>query len=85
MIATRTATAAIEEIITPYIGAHMAHASTEAHTRKLGLTGEQLTEQQVRALVDQLAMGLRVFVGPDKTAKVVQEIRARLGVKEVKA
>jgi len=81
MIESSLATKTIEEVITPYIGATMARASTEAHCRKLGLKEASLSAQEVGALLEQLERGLRVFVGPEKTGQMIRQIEARLGVR----
>lgn len=69
----------IEDVISPYIGGRMARSSTELHCRKLGLAGETIADDEVEALVERLARAMRVLVGSDTTALVVEEIRARVG------
>jgi hypothetical protein len=64
--------------LTPYIGAHMARSAAEAHCRKLGFDGKDLTAEQVERLVARLETGLHVFIGREKTAQVMAGIRERL-------
>jgi len=71
----------VEHIIaglTPYIGAHMARSAAQAHCRKLGLDGTDLSAEQVEKLVARLETGLHVFIGREKTALVMAGIRERL-------
>lgn len=69
----------VEEVISPYLGVRMARSSTELHCRKLGVTGETMSDQEVDDLVERLAKAMRVLVGVDATDEVVREIRSRVG------
>jgi hypothetical protein len=64
----------IIKVLSPYLGESMARASTHGVCEKLGLQGEVLSREQTDALVAKLASGLRVFVGREKAAQVVEEI-----------
>jgi hypothetical protein len=68
----------ITRTLAPYLGATMAEASTRAHCEKLGINGQAIDEIQVQALVGKLGSGLAVFIGRDKAAGVVEEIRRAL-------
>ena len=69
----------IEAVITPYVGEIMAQAATEVHCQKLGLVGSSLSSEQMEALLDRLAKGMAVFIGREKSAQVVADIRKRMG------
>jgi len=69
----------IEEVISPYLGARMARSSTELHCRKLGVSGETMSDEEVDALVERLAKAMRVLVGVETTDDVVKQIRSRVG------
>ena len=62
----------------PYLGENMARAATRSHCEKLGLADGEVTPEQVGALVERLSHGLSVFVGREKTAGVIQELRKAL-------
>ena len=82
----RTAVVAeIVKVLSPYLGATMAEASTRTHCEKLGILGPAISVEQADALIGKLASGLAVFVGREKTAVVVQEIRKALGAKGLPA
>jgi hypothetical protein len=68
----------ITRTLAPYLGATMAEASTRAHCEKLGINGQAIDVVQVEALVGKLGSGLAVFVGREKAAGVVEEIRRAL-------
>ena len=69
----------ITRTLAPYLGATMAAASTRAHCEKLGIDGQTIDEDQLRALVGKLGSGLAIFIGRDKAAGVMEEIRRALG------
>jgi hypothetical protein len=60
--------------LTPYLGANMARASARGHCDKL-LLDATLTKKQLEVLIDSLRPALNVFVGRDKTEKVIEQIR----------
>ncbi len=68
----------IEDIISPYIGETMAQASTQVHCEKLGIVTEEITAKDVEALLDRLAKAMTVFVGKEKTEKLVDEMQATI-------
>jgi hypothetical protein len=65
----------IVKVLSPYLGATMAAASARAHCEKLGIAGRVISAEQAEALIGKLAAGLAVFVGREKSASVVGEIR----------
>lgn len=69
----------IVTVLAPYLGATMAEAATRTHCEKLGITGDAISPEQTEALIGKLGSGLSVFVGREKSAVVVQEIRKALG------
>ena len=71
--------ALIESKLSPYVGAHMAQASTKAHADALGLaSSEELSAEQFEALLSRLTKGLRVFVGGGKAEQIMRQIRLEL-------
>ncbi len=62
-------------IMAPYLGENMARA---AHCQKLGIEGGEVTREKAEALLSKLATGLSVFVGREKSAAIVEEIRQAL-------
>ena len=65
----------IAEVITPYIGAMMARSSVDMYCKRLGIDGT-IDHGQLNELLRQLALGLAIFIGRDKTDNVMAEIRA---------
>jgi hypothetical protein len=70
--------AELARVLSPYVGATMAEASTRAHCQKLGLVGPTVDSQQVEALIAKLGSGLAVFVGRQKSVAIVEEMRRAL-------
>ena len=66
------------DALAPYVGATMAGASVRGHCDKLGIADGEVREEQVQALLEALAPGLQVFVGRERAALVVAEIRRTL-------
>ena len=72
----------IESLIAPYVGKTIAGASTKVHCEKLGLYQDELTPDQVEALLILLEKALRVFIGHDKTDSIIEEIHLVFKVRE---
>lgn len=70
---------AIAEAISPYVGATMARSSVEAHCRRLGIEAAKLDRSQLEPLLRQIALGLNIFIGREKTDAVIVAIRKALG------
>ena len=62
-------------VLAPYLGETMARASARTHCEKLGIRDDDVTPEQIEALVGKLASGLNVFVGRDRAAGVLGEMK----------
>jgi hypothetical protein len=71
-------TAVLVGVIAPYIGQNMARSAVEAHAASLGFATGPLADEQAEALVTKLGVGLNIFVGREKSARVVDEMRQAL-------
>jgi hypothetical protein len=69
----------IQRILSPVLGENMARSAAQAHCRGLGVNGDQISSEQVAALVDRMGKGLNVFVGRDKAGVLVSELQRALG------
>ena len=76
-MATSEAVEVIVKAMAPYIGDTMARSATEAHCQKLGISGAMSPEQQ-EALLGKLGGGLNIFLGREKSASVIAEVRDAL-------
>jgi hypothetical protein len=72
---------AIVKVLTPYIGSTMARSATEAHCQKLGIA-DTMSPDRLEALVGKIGGGLNIFLGRDKAASVIAEIRGALAALE---
>jgi hypothetical protein len=79
---TTEAVEAMVKVMAPYIGDTMARSATEAHCKKLGITGGAVTPEQLEALLGKLGGGLNIFLGRDKSASVIAEVRHALAARE---
>jgi hypothetical protein len=70
---------AIANAIAPYIGPTMARTSIAAHSKRLGLDAARLAAGDIERLLEQIALGLNVFIGREKTEKVMRDVRAAIG------
>jgi len=61
----------------PYIGDTMARSATEAHCQRLGIAAT-MGRDELEALLGKLGGGLNIFLGRDKAASVIAEVRAAL-------
>jgi len=73
-----TALTAIQESLTPLIGDTLARSSVRLHSEKLGLDGSVVSREQVDALLTQIGLAMRVFVGAEKTDALTKQIIANL-------
>jgi hypothetical protein len=65
---------AIARILSPYLGETMARASVRGHCQRLGLLGSHLGDDQVSTLIQKIHAGLNVFVGRERSARIVEEL-----------
>jgi hypothetical protein len=74
--------AAIQEALTPYIGATMASTAAAAHCQRLGFDGPALDGHQIGQLLGKVALGLVIFLGEAKTSAVIATIRGAIDALE---
>jgi hypothetical protein len=70
----------IIETLSPYLGAHMSRMVVTGSLEKMGKPRNQVTQEELAKLVQQLGLGLNVFVGRDVSAKIVLELKSKLGL-----
>lgn len=70
---------AVVKVLAPYIGDTMARSATEAHCQKLGIAAASpVRPDQLEALLGKLGGGLNIFLGREKSASVIGEVRHAL-------
>jgi hypothetical protein len=70
---------AVVKVLAPYIGDTMARSATEAHCQKLGIAAASpVRPEQLEALLGKLGGGLNIFLGREKSASVIGEVRLAL-------
>ena len=79
---TSDAVEAMVKVMGPYIGDTMARSATEAHCQKLGIAAGPLPPDRLDALLAKLGSGLNIFLGRDKSALVMAEVRRALATLE---
>ena len=79
---TSEAVEVVVKVMTPYIGGTMARSATGAHCQKLGITGGAVSPEQLDALLGKLGGGLNIFLGRDKSASVMADVRRALATRE---
>jgi hypothetical protein len=62
-------------VLSPYVGENMARAAVRSQADKLGLVKGRLSPAEVEQLITAIAPGLGVFVGREKTEKILEEAR----------
>ena len=65
-------------VLSPYVGATMASASARTHCDKLAINGDEISSAQADALLGRLSSGLNVFIGRERAAVVLEEMRRAL-------
>jgi len=66
------------KVMSPYIGDTMARSAAEAHCQKLGFGGGPISSAQLEALLGKVGAGLNIFLGREKAASVIAEVRREL-------
>jgi hypothetical protein len=69
----------IATALTPFVGQMMARSSVEMHCKRLGLDASKLEGSELDRLLHQIALGLNVFIGRDKSEAVLRDIRTSIG------
>ena len=72
----------VAQVLGPYIGETMARSATEAHCEKLGIAPGSISSEQTEALLGKLSGGLNIFLGRDKAAAAIAEVRSALRSRE---
>jgi len=72
----------VTRVLGPYIGETMARSATEAHCQKLGIAPGAISSEQIEALLGKLSGGLNIFLGRDKAAAAIAEVRSALRSRE---
>jgi hypothetical protein len=65
----------IVRVLSPYVGETMARSATAAQCQKLGIDGAQMTPEAAESLIARLGSGLNIFIGRERSARVVDELR----------
>jgi hypothetical protein len=76
---TEEALQTIVRVVAPYVGENMARSAAQAHCQKLGV-GASIGQDQLEALISRLGSGLNIFLGREKSSRVVGELRATMGM-----
>jgi hypothetical protein len=74
---TEEALQTIVRVVSPYVGDTMARSAAAAHCQKLGI-GKDLAPDQLEALIGRFGSGLNIFLGREKSSRVVEELRQAL-------
>jgi hypothetical protein len=65
--------------LAPFLGPTMSKAAVEVNRKKLGLS--KLSNGDLERLLEELRPGVRVFLGPEQTTRVLDGIRAKLAMR----
>lgn len=68
----------VVRIMAPYVGDTMARSATEAHLQRLGIASGSIDAEQLDGLLAKLGSGLNIFLGKERSATVIAEVRAAL-------
>ena len=66
---------ALATVLSPYLGETMARASTRTHCEKLAILGDEISAPEAQALLGKLSSGLNVFIGRERAAHVLEEMK----------
>lgn len=66
---------AVSRVLEPLIGRLMARTAPSAHCSDLGIRSAVVDGAQIEALLEKLGLALIIFLGRDKAAAVVEDMR----------
>ena len=69
---------ALTRTLTPYIGPNMARSAVQSQRERLGIEGAAITRDQIEGLISKVGHGLNVFLGRERAAGVIDEMRKSL-------
>jgi hypothetical protein len=69
---------ALTRTLTPYIGPNMARSAVQSQRERLGIEGAAITAEQIDGLISKVGHGLNVFLGRERAAGVIDEMRRSL-------
>jgi hypothetical protein len=64
--------------LSPYIGPNMARSAVQSQRERLGIDGAEITPEQIGNLIAKVGHGLNVFLGRERAAGVIDEMRRSL-------
>jgi hypothetical protein len=64
--------------LSPYLGPNMARAATLGHCAKLNIKSGPVDDALIDELLAAIHPGLSVFVGREKTAQILAEVRQEI-------
>jgi cell division GTPase FtsZ len=68
----------IVRVVSPYLGENMARSAARAHCQKLGIEGPEVSADQIETLISRLGAGLNVFIGRERAAVAIEELKRAL-------
>jgi len=79
---TEAVVEALTRTLTPYIGPNMARSAVQSQRERLGIEGAAITPEQIEGLIVKVGHGLNVFLGRERAAGVIDEMRRSLSALE---
>lgn len=79
---TEAVVEALTRTLAPYIGANMARSAVLSQRVRLGIESAAMTAEQAERLIAKVGHGLNVFLGRERAAGVVEEMRRSLAAVE---
>jgi hypothetical protein len=64
--------------LSPYIGPNMARSAVQSQRERLGINGAEITPAQIGHLIAKVGHGLNVFLGRERAAGVIDEMKRSL-------
>lgn len=64
--------------LSPYIGPNMARSAVQSQRERLGIEGAEITLEQIDHLIVKVGHGLNVFLGRERAAGVIDEMKRSL-------
>jgi hypothetical protein len=75
---TSEAVQVMVSVMAPYIGETLARSAAEVHCRNVGVREAEIDAGQVELVLRKLEAGLHIFLGREKSAAAIVDMRSAL-------
>jgi hypothetical protein len=72
---TKQVAETIAKVVSPYVGEAMGQSAGSFFMKRLGITSDELSGEDLESVLAEMRKGLKVFIGQGKAEQVSLEVR----------